>query len=80
MVIGNFAKIDTNRDWESSVNEAREYFKRLGQEVNYDKLWEEEDNDGNGYISWVEFKGPKGSKGPPPIMPNPHNVKKQQHD
>ncbi len=79
-VPNDFAKIDTNRDWEISVDEAREYFEGLGQEVNYDKLWEDEDKDGDGYISWDEFKGPKGSEGPPPKMPNPHSAKKQQHD
>ena len=80
-VPNDFAKIDANKDWEISVDEAREYFEGLGQEVNYDKLWEDEDDDGDGYISWDEFKGPKGGEGPPPKkMPNPHhNAKKQQH-
>jgi FK506-binding protein 14 len=79
-VPNDFVKIDTNRDWEISVDEAREYFQGLGQEVNYDKLWEDEDKDGDGYISWDEFKGPKGSEGPPPNIPNPHKTKKQQHE
>ncbi|KAL3771913.1 hypothetical protein ACHAW5_008026 [Stephanodiscus triporus] len=77
-VPNDFLKIDTNKDWEISADEAREYFERMGQEVNLDKLWEDEDKDADGYISWDEFKGPKGSEGPPPKMPKKH-AKGQQH-
>jgi Ca2+-binding EF-hand superfamily protein len=62
----DFAKIDTNEDWEISIDEAREYFEGLGQVVDLDSLWNDEDADGDGYISWDEFKGSKGSEGPPP--------------
>jgi FKBP-type peptidyl-prolyl cis-trans isomerase len=79
----DFVKIDTNKDWEISIDEAREYFEKLGQEVNYDKLWKDEDEDGDGYISWDEFKGPKGGEGPPPKKmpknPHPNEKKQQQH-
>ncbi len=62
----DFVKIDTNKDWEISIDEAREYFEGLGQVVDLDSLWEDEDEDGDGYIRWDEFKGTKGIEGPPP--------------
>jgi FK506-binding protein 14 len=78
-VPNDFVKIDANTDWEISFDEARMYFERLGQEVNLDKLWEDEDKDADGYISWDEFKGPKGGEGPPPKMPKKHTME-QQHE
>lgn len=62
----DFRKIDTNHDWLISVEEARMYFDALGQAINLDGLWKEEDIDHDGYISWMEFTGPKGTEGPPP--------------
>ena len=62
----DFATIDTNGDWEIDIDEAREYFEGLGQVVDLDSLWKDEDANGDGYISWDEFKGSKGDEGPPP--------------
>lgn len=70
----DFVNIDSNKDWEISIDEAREYFETLGQMVNLDTLWNDEDTNGDGYISWEEFKGPKGSDPPPKI---PHKQKKK---
>jgi len=79
-VPNDFDKIDMDKDWEISMDEAREYFEGLGQEVNLDSLWEDEDTDGDGYISWDEFKGPKGSEGPPPKMPKQHKKEAQAQE
>ena len=65
-ILNDFRKIDTNHDWLISVEEARMYFDALGQAINLDGLWKEEDIDHDGYISWMEFTGPKGTEGPPP--------------
>jgi Ca2+-binding EF-hand superfamily protein len=62
----DFIKIDVNRDWLISVHEAKTYFDTLGQAIDLDGLWNEEDKDKDGYISWMEFTGPKGTEGPPP--------------
>ena len=61
----DFVKIDANRDWLISVHEAKTYFDTLGQAIDLEGLWKEEDTDEDGYISWVEFTGPKGTAGPP---------------
>jgi Ca2+-binding EF-hand superfamily protein len=80
-VPNDFVKIDSNKDWEISIDEAREYFEKLGQMVNLDTLWNDEDTNGDGYISWEEFKGPKGSDPPPKIPPKQTKKKaKQQQD
>lgn len=60
----DFVKIDANEDGRLSKKEAREYFEKMGQAIELDALWKEEDKDGNGYISWEEFSGRKGD-GPP---------------
>ena len=80
-VPNDFVKIDSNMDWEISIDEAREYFEKLGQMVNLDTLWNDEDTNGDGYISWEEFKGPKGSDPPPKIPPKQtkKEAKQQQH-
>ncbi|KAL9191109.1 hypothetical protein ACHAXT_000815 [Thalassiosira profunda] len=65
----DFGKIDANGDWEISREEAEEYFEKQGQAINLDNLWKDEDKDGDGFISWQEFSGPKGSEGPPPKQP-----------
>lgn len=54
-VPNDFKKIDTNKDWKISRGEARQYFEGLGQELNYDALWEEEDKDNDGYIRCDDF-------------------------
>lgn len=71
----DFVNIDSNKDWEISIDEAREYFETLNQMVNLDTLWNDEDTNGDGYISWEEFKGPKGSDPPPKI---PHQQQSKQ--
>lgn len=78
-VPNDFVKIDSNKDWEISIDEAREYFEGLGQMVNLDTLWNDEDTNGDGYISWEEFKGPKGSDPPPKIPPKQKKKAKQHH-
>lgn len=77
-VANDFVNIDSNKDWEISIDEAREYFEKLGQMVNLDTLWNDEDTNGDGYISWEEFKGPKGSSPPPKVPPKQKKKAKQQ--
>ena len=48
-----------------SKKEAQKYFSGLGQPIDIDSLFKEEDKDGDGYISWHEFSGPKGGEEPP---------------
>jgi len=64
-VPNDFVKIDSNKDWKISKGEAKRYFEGLGQAINLDSLWKEEDKDGDGYIQWEEFSGPKGNEEPP---------------
>ena len=66
-VPNEFKKIDADGDWRISRREAKTYFDRIGQGVDLDSLWSEEDDDGDGYISWEEFKGAKGSEEPPSV-------------
>lgn len=54
-----FAMIDTNKDGVLDKEEIEAYFKQMGMEVP-DALWEQEDHDKDGKISWDEFSGPKG--------------------
>ena len=77
-VPNDFVKIDSNKDWKISKSEAKKYFDGLGQPIDLDSLWEAEDKDNNGYISWEEFTGPKGSEGPPKQQPQRQNKPKQQ--
>ena len=42
-------------------SEVEAYFKNMGQDTVPPELWENEDKDGDGFISWEEFSGPKGS-------------------
>ena len=75
-VPNDFAKIDTNKDWRITREEAKHYFEGLGQLIDLDSLWKDEDKNGDGHISWEEFSGPKGSEGPPP--PQQKQRQKQQ--
>ena len=68
-------KIDANKDWKISKKEAKRYFEGLGQQINLNSLWSDEDKNDDGYISWEEFTGPKGSEGPPK---NPKPQQKKQ--
>ncbi|KAL7544375.1 hypothetical protein ACHAWF_013285 [Thalassiosira exigua] len=55
-VPNDFAKIDANGDWKIGRGEARRYFEGLGQGIDLDALWEAEDEDDDGYISWEARK------------------------
>lgn len=76
-VPNDFVKIDSNEDWRISKDEARIYFEGIGQMVNLNALWDDEDANVDGYISWEEFKGPKGSE-PPPKKKEKQRKKRQQ--
>lgn len=57
--------IDENDDGFLDRAEIEAYFKTMGREVP-DALWEAEDQDKDGRISWEEFSGPKGTAPPSP--------------
>jgi FK506-binding protein 14 len=54
-----FKMIDLDGNGELSKEEIEAYFEKMGAPVP-DALWETEDKDGDGVISWEEFSGPKG--------------------
>jgi len=54
-----FKQIDSNGDGKLDEEEINAYFKGIGRETP-DGLWESEDLDKDGSISWDEFSGPKG--------------------
>lgn len=58
-----FAMIDENDDGFLDKDEITAYFQQMGREVP-DELWEAEDKDKDGKISWEEFSGPKGTEPP----------------
>lgn len=64
-VPNDFGKIDFNKDWKIEKGEAKRYFEGLGKAIDLDSLWKEEDKDGDGFIQWEEFSGPKGAEEPP---------------
>jgi len=56
-----FATLDANGDRSLSREEVMAYFKQVHEHDHIpDDLWED-DVDGDGYISWEEFSGPKGA-------------------
>ena len=55
-----FEEIDTDSDGKLSRDEVAAYFKQMGQDDVPDGLWDNEDADSDGHISWEEFSGPKG--------------------
>ena len=57
-----FTAMDGNADKFITREEMVAFFKELGQ-VPQDGLFEGEDKDGDGRISWDEFSGPKGEEG-----------------
>eukprot|EP00581_Thalassiosira_minuscula_P003826 CAMPEP_0183744026 /NCGR_PEP_ID=MMETSP0737-20130205/65519_1 /TAXON_ID=385413 /ORGANISM="Thalassiosira miniscula, Strain CCMP1093" /LENGTH=368 /DNA_ID=CAMNT_0025979661 /DNA_START=159 /DNA_END=1265 /DNA_ORIENTATION=- len=77
-VPNDFIKIDSNKDWKISKKEAKSYFEGKGQAIDIKALWKAEDKDGDGYISWEEFSGPKGSEPPPKKQPPPRRQTQQQ--
>ncbi len=58
-----FAMIDTDGDGFLSKEEIDAFFSQQGRETP-DELWEHEDKDKDGKISWEEFSGPKGTEPP----------------
>jgi hypothetical protein len=57
-----FAEIDTDQSGELTKEEVSGYFEREqdGRPVP-DQLWDSEDKNKDGVISWEEFSGPKGN-------------------
>ena len=55
-----FAQIDTDGDGKLTKEEVQEYFYSIHQDVAPEELWEHEDKNRDGVISW-EFSGPKGA-------------------
>jgi len=58
-----FTELDTNEDGKLDREEVSAYFTKMGSEMPED-LWDSEDSDKDGVISWEEFTGPKGEPGP----------------
>mmetsp|Transcript_3760 Transcript_3760/g.4614 ORF Transcript_3760/g.4614 Transcript_3760/m.4614 type:complete len:215 (+) Transcript_3760:71-715(+) len=58
-----FAMIDTDGNGELSKEEIDAYFEKMGMPTP-DALWEQEDANSDGVISWDEFSGPKGDSNP----------------
>ena len=54
-----FKEIDSDGDGSLSASEIEAYFEKMGRPVP-DGLFENEDKDKDGSISWDEFSGPKG--------------------
>jgi len=55
-----FTDLDADSDGKLTKDEVLAYFKNEGQEEIPEGLWDSEDKDGDGFISWEEFSGPKG--------------------
>lgn len=60
-----FEWLDENEDGKLSKEEIAAYFSGQGKEMP-EGLMEEEDTDGDGFVSWEEFSGPKGKSPPTP--------------
>lgn len=59
-----FAELDTDGDAKLTKEEVLAHFKKQGRNELPDGLWESEDKDKDGVISWSEFSGPKGKNDP----------------
>ena len=59
-----FKMIDINEDGKISKEEMLAFFAAQGREEIPDGLWENEDKNGDGFVSWEEFGGPKGTEDP----------------
>lgn len=59
-----FADLDANKDAKLTKEEVLKFFKDQGKDELPDGLWENEDKDKDGFISWEEFGGPKGDSPP----------------
>jgi len=58
-----FEQLDTDGDGKLSKEEVEAFFVKQGG-TTPDGLWRDEDKNGDGFVSWEEFSGPKG-KSPP---------------
>merc|ERR1712086_1235654 len=58
-----FLVLDTNKDKKLSQEEILVFFKKQGQEMP-EGLFGNGDKDGDGFVSWEEFGGPKGEAEP----------------
>jgi len=60
-----FAEIDSNSDGSLTEDEMRNWFvNERGEKDGIPAgLWEQEDKDQDGKVTWEEFSGPKGTKG-----------------
>merc|ERR1711865_1088642 len=52
-----FNDLDENKDGKLASEEILAFFKKQGQETLPDGLWESEDKDKDGFVSWEEFSG-----------------------
>mmetsp|Transcript_9443 Transcript_9443/g.12279 ORF Transcript_9443/g.12279 Transcript_9443/m.12279 type:complete len:102 (+) Transcript_9443:203-508(+) len=59
-----FETIDADKDGKLSKADIEAWFKSQGADEVPQGLWEQEDQDGDGFISWEEFGGPKGDAPP----------------
>eukprot|EP00239_Pterosperma_sp_CCMP1384_P007779 CAMPEP_0197847458 /NCGR_PEP_ID=MMETSP1438-20131217/6303_1 /TAXON_ID=1461541 /ORGANISM="Pterosperma sp., Strain CCMP1384" /LENGTH=225 /DNA_ID=CAMNT_0043459389 /DNA_START=56 /DNA_END=733 /DNA_ORIENTATION=+ len=57
-----FKDIDTDANGKITKEEVSEWFTNVAGRDMPDELWEKEDANGDGHISWEEFGGPKGKK------------------
>jgi FKBP-type peptidyl-prolyl cis-trans isomerase 2 len=55
-----FKTLDTDRDGKLTKSEVEAFFETIDQ-VMPDEMWEQEDKNGDGVISWQEFSGAKGN-------------------
>lgn len=61
-----FTAMDEDLSGDISRKEVEDYMlEKLGRKTLPDGFWEQQDKDGDGYISWDEFTGPKGDRKPP---------------
>eukprot|EP00341_Mesodinium_pulex_P010043 CAMPEP_0116961422 /NCGR_PEP_ID=MMETSP0467-20121206/46556_1 /TAXON_ID=283647 /ORGANISM="Mesodinium pulex, Strain SPMC105" /LENGTH=186 /DNA_ID=CAMNT_0004649357 /DNA_START=11 /DNA_END=571 /DNA_ORIENTATION=- len=59
-----FRDLDTNEDGKLTEDEILAFFKKQGLDELPQGLWENEDKDKDGFVSWEEFGGPKGQSSP----------------
>jgi len=59
-----FVELDTDKDARLTKEEVLAFFKKQGRNELPPELWASEDKDGNGFIEWEEFGGPKGKAKP----------------
>ena len=60
-----FKDLDGDEDGKLSKEEVLAFFKKQGRDELPEGLWEKEDKNEDGVISWEEFSGPKGKTAPP---------------